>query len=965
MWFKTAIVLLASYALPSSAVFVDEIDHLDFHHALLGTPSPQSTFFHQPSASSNASLLYTLSEKSIVGAVNPRDGVIVWRQDLAQLGSTQGAEGFLRASDGEATVVSAIGEKVTAWGASDGKLHWERKISGGTVKDLELLELEDGRTNNHARDVIVLSEGKRGLVQRLDSTTGTVKWEFKDERYYWTAYMDGSMLTDISGDVPFQVSSSATEVFYISLQSALLKGYKIKVTTLDTQTGKQKSHHTLASENDVSGPESVLLVGSNTASPFIAWADKSSKTLKVNIIGSKNIINLDIENTSNEEIRDIKIYGPTGLNCLPHFLIGYETDSSSWAEVYHIELRTSSVSQAYRLPRVSGKSVFAVSHRAANVFFTRITETEVSVYSSASHGILGRWPFTKSGHGGPTSAVSEVISKGDSAAVRFAYVLDSGDWQLNRNGGNEWTRHESLSGAVAAAWAEPNISEDLVHELELEGHEDVLSAYIHRVKRHVRDLEHLPAYLQELPQRIFSSFLAAEVTNLDSFGLRKLAIVATEKGRVIAVDTGNHGAVVWNVKIVDTSDWEVKAIKSDLGTVTIYVEDGSTASLNVTSGSIVSQKPSGAHVRSVAVVPTETGINTVALAIAEDGTPLESLQEAGFLTTLSEDGRVLGWDLSNNKVPVWQFLPPVGERAISATSRPAHDPVASIGKVLGNRSVLYKYLNPNLALITSIGPSSATFYLLDSVSGQVLHSSTHTGVDVTQPITSIISENWYAYSLWADLTDDSESKGYQLIVSELYESPLPNDRGPLGAAGNYSSLDGTNTYPKPHVVSQAFLIPEPISHLAVTQTRQGITIRQLLCTLPESNAIVGIPRHVLDPRRPVGRDPTPAEVEEGLFKYTPNLEFDGRWYLTHSRDVAGIRSVIVSPTLLESTGLVFAFGGDVFGTRVAPSQAFDILGRSFAKLQLLGTVVALAVGVWFLAPMVSLQHLELLTVGHS
>lgn len=770
--------------------------------------------------------------------------------------------------------------------------------------------------------------------------------------------MDHAMLTESSGDVPFQVSSSATEVFYISLQSALLKGYKIKVTTLDTQTGKQKSQLTLASENDVSGPESVLLVGSNTASPFIAWADKSNKTLKVNIIGSKNVINLEIENTSNEEIRGIKIYGPTGLNCLPHFLVACETDSSSWAEVYHIDLQTFSISQAYRLPRISGKSVFSASHRAGNVFFTRITETEISVYSSTSHGILGRWPFTKSGHGSPISAIAEVINKGDSAAVRFAYVLDSGDWQLNRNGGNEWTRHESLSGAVAAAWVEPNISEDLVHELELEGHEDVLSAYIHRVKRHVRDLEHLPAYLQELPQRIFSSFLAAEATNLDSFGLRKLVIMATEKGRAIAVDTGNHGAVVWNVKVVDTPDWKVKAIKSDLGTVTIYVEDGSTVSLNVTSGSIVSQKPSGALVRSVAVVPTEAGINAVAVPIAEDGTPLQSLQEAGYLVTLSEDGRVLGWDLSNNKVPVWQFLPPAGERVISATSRPAHDPVASIGKVLGDRSVLYKYLNQNLALITSIGPNIATFYLLDSVSGQVLHSSTHTGVDVTQPITSIISENWFAYSLWADLSNESESKGYQLIVSELYESPLPNDRGPLGAAANYSSLDGTDTYPKPYVVSQAFIIPEPISHLAVTQTRQGITIRQLLCTLPESNAIVGIPHHVLDPRRPVGRDPTPAEVEEGLFKYSPNLEFDGRWYITHSRDVAGIRAVIVSPTLLESTGLVFAFGGDVFGSRVAPSQAFDILGRSFAKLQLLGTVVALAVGVWFLAPIVSLQHLK-------
>jgi ER membrane protein complex subunit 1 len=182
MWLKTAIVLLASCALPSSAIFADEVDHLDFHHALLGTPSPQSTFFHRPSSESNASLLYTLSQRSIIGAINPRDGAVVWRQDLTQLTPAQGVEGFLRASDGESTVVSAIGEKVIAWGASDGRLHWENRLHGAVAKDLELLELEDGRTTNHARDVLVLSEGKGGVVRRLDAATGTAKWEFKDDR---------------------------------------------------------------------------------------------------------------------------------------------------------------------------------------------------------------------------------------------------------------------------------------------------------------------------------------------------------------------------------------------------------------------------------------------------------------------------------------------------------------------------------------------------------------------------------------------------------------------------------------------------------------------------------------------------------------------------------------------------------------------------------------------------------------
>lgn len=64
--------------------------------------------------------------------------------------------------------------------------------------------------------------------------------------------------------------------------------------------------------------------------------------------------------------------------------------------------------------------------------------------------------------------------------------------------------------------------------------------------------------------------------------------------------------------------------------------------------------------------------------------------------------------------------------------------------------------------------------------------------------------------------------------------------------------------------------------------------------------------------------------------------------------------MLARPTLLESTVLVFAFGnGDVFGTRVTPSQAFDVLGKGFSKIQLTLTVVALGVGVLILSPMVS------------
>ncbi|KAJ5184021.1 hypothetical protein N7492_001637 [Penicillium capsulatum] len=934
-----AALLLAACASPAAAIYPDEVNHVDFHHALLGAPSPDSTFFLKPSSSSNASLLYTLSEKSILGAVNPRDGTLVWRQNLTRSGTATGA-GILRGSDGNNAVVGATGGVISSWSAQDGKLGWESQSVDGVVADLELLELADASATPDSRDTLALVNGDGvGIVRRLDGDSGEVKWEHKD----------------ISGDIPFQVSSSPTEVFLISLQSALLKGTKIKVTSLDSVTGRQTAQHTLSTENEVSGPDAVLFVGSNAAAPLIVWTDKSQKTLKVNVIGTKQISSLAIDNASGQDIEQITVHAPRKLNSLSHFLVHYKTTAGSWAEVYHVDVKSSAVSKAYQLPFLQGSSAVATSNVDANVYFTRIAGSEAVVVSSASHGILGRWNV-KEAPADAVYAVSDLVTKGSSVAVRLAVLQASGDWQLIRNGQTEWTRHEGLIDTVAAAWADYEDQEGLAHELEVEGHESLIGAYIHRVKRHLRDLEHLPAWLKELPQRVLSSVLADEVSNLDSFGVANPVIVATKQGRIYALDTGKQGAVMWSVQAAETSEWDVKAIITSPGVATIYPSDGSSVTVNITTGQITSSSVGkDMKLQSIAALG-----NQQVLGIKENGYPTSSGDIPGFLVTTSSDGRVLGWASQDSKTPVWEFVPASDQRIVHASARPAHDPVASIGKVLGDRSVLYKYLNPNLVLVTAVNEAEhkASFYLLDGVSGKVLHTAFQAGVDTSQPIASAISENWFSYSFFGDVLDfGSSAKGYQLVISELYESSIPNDRGGLGDAGNYSSFDGL---PVPHVISQAFVIDQPISHMAVTQTRQGITVRQLLCTLPSTNSIIGIPRPLLDPRRPVDRDPTSAEAEEGLFRYAPFLLFEGKWYLTHSRDVAGIHTVLSRPTLLESTSVVFAFGSDIFGTRATPSHAFDILGKSFSKMQLLLTVVALAVGVSFLAPMARKKQVNML-----
>ena len=970
-----SLVLSVVTFLPSTkAIFADEAYHIDYQHQLLGLPQPHSTFFHRPRKEEKASLLYTLSEKGILGAVNPGTGAIVWRQQLEATsrelpGGSKEIHGFLRAAEGEGTLVSAVEGSVHAWNAVTGRQIWNNHFDG-VAKDVEVMETASDEAHKDA--LVLFEQPGKGILRKLNGRTGDVVWEY----------------TLLGADVPFQVGTNVRNIFVVSLHGAR-GGYNLRVTTLDPLTGKKVDDHVLQSKSDIHQAEDVLFVGANVAAPIIAWTDAARKTLKINILGTTQISSFNLA-TSNGEVERVTIHAPHLVQSQPHFLVHSQSSTSHWAEVYHINIGAGTVKEAYHLPNLPGKGAFSTSSQDANVYFTRHTEDEVVVVASTSHGVLGRWPLdAKGGAGSALHGVSEVVSKpGNTYAVRSAIVSTEDNWDMIRNGAFAWRRNEGLAGAIAAAWTDIPEQKDLAKTLEAEAHSSPLAAYIHRVNRHLNDLQYLPGYLQSLPMRFLSSILpkdSAKAENeplvRDNFGFHKLVIVATERGRLLALDAGEHGRIIWSRRVVELPAgkyWNVKGILVNgiEGTVSVKDTKGGEITVQTTSGDIVETVPgdSLSSVQSTVLVDSQSG--QWFLSIGADGSPLpfkEDLNPKDIIVVRNAQGEVKGLQFEKKdgkfiQNEVWSFHPPVGQRITSITSRPAHDPVASIGTVLGDRTVLYKYLNPNTILVTAVSEValSASFYLLDSVSGDVLYSTTHDSVDLAQPITSLLTENWFVYSLWSDIGKNAtlaqSYKGYQLVVSDLYESSLANDRGPLGAVANSSSLEPSEDPSAepvlPHVISQAFIVPEAISNMAVTQTKQGIASRQLLCTLAMSNAIIGITRNILDPRRPVGRDPTPGEMEEGLMKYSPVIEFDPKMMLTHQREVMGVRNVITSPSLLESTTLVFAYGLDVFGTRVTPSLAFDILGKDFNRLALVFTVTALAAGVGFLAPMVSLLNRE-------
>ncbi|KAL9121148.1 MAG: hypothetical protein Q9187_002293 [Circinaria calcarea] len=163
----------------TQGIYADEAYQNDYHHALLGTPQPHTTFFHRPSAASKAFLLYTLSKKHVLGAVNPKDGAIVWRQYLKEdVYNETAARSFLKAGEGENVIVSAVGGAVKAWDAADGRLAWAWETKG-IIQGLEVLEMEGA-----SKDVIVLSlEDGKSIITRLGTADGQVVWTYVDERW--------------------------------------------------------------------------------------------------------------------------------------------------------------------------------------------------------------------------------------------------------------------------------------------------------------------------------------------------------------------------------------------------------------------------------------------------------------------------------------------------------------------------------------------------------------------------------------------------------------------------------------------------------------------------------------------------------------------------------------------------------------------------------------------------------------
>ncbi|CAH0723536.1 unnamed protein product, partial [Brenthis ino] len=503
-----------------------------------------------------------------------------------------------------------------------------------------------------------------------------------------------------------------------------------------------------------------------------------------------------------------------------------------------------------------------------------------------------------------------------------------------------WTREEALANVVAVEFVDLPVSEtEAALESEFDQKEgSVWSAFSRRLHTQYQQLLNLIKSFQ-------GEDAVQETSSLvrDYFNLHKIIVLVTDAGKIFGMDNLS-GDILWHIYDPDLNPENAVIFTRRSARhapfdayVSIVAKHEETGNGYVVSLNPIRGSRAGAALRldarllQAAALPRADAEHLHALVLLDEDENVqvlpfsaESLVENFYMYVADkETGHVQGYALKyNGKEVVAQrtWSARLGGGVVATAARSRHERVRAPGRALPDRSVLYKYSNPNLVLFvlekedpTHKGWRSTTHrsvrYRVDSdrrgevVTAVVLDAATGAPAAAAWhrraralPL-AVHADNCFAY-----LYRNEKHRRVELATIELYEGA---ERW-LEAGAPFSSQAEARA---PAVQRRAHILPATPLAAALTATRRSLADRHLLLALTRG-AIVEVPWAYLE---------TPA----------PELPLPPDATLNYNRSVARARRAAAAPAGLESTSLVLVTGLDLFYTRVAPSKTFDLLKDDF------------------------------------
>ncbi|BFZ54828.1 hypothetical protein PYCC9005_001865 [Savitreella phatthalungensis] len=913
---------IAAWVSLVSAIQRDQVGSLDFHLPLLGPVD--GVYFHRPEGEAAGSVCLARSSRNVLAAVHCGSGQVAWRHLLEEdlVTGDEEAEGR---TDGLLKVIpyadkvislSHAGRKLSSWQVQSGHNAWQLD---------EVTPLVDVAT--HEDGVFaVLALSQTGSVSSLDGETGQTVWSSR-----------------ATGEVPIRVTSDAGKVFVLGLQ-----GKAAVIDVFDGKTGKLQESFALpsrpANSADILAFENGVLL----------WRNGDRK-IELNILGLSVVQPIQVA-TAFENVHAQTLRGKTGPTTL---LLEFTSGSTRRSSVYAIPSaadKQSKVIPVYDIPALSTPSASTLTLHEDEVFVVRASSdassSRLECWKANSHGrvldsvIIGDLRSTGKHH----VAVAAELSDGSDGLIARAMVSTSGgQFAMLQGDAVAWSTEQGIADARKVLFAQLQQHAALEAALNEQLSENVVVDFVARVRRHLAKLGGLIFG----PGNVASKAGAEES---DAFGLHQYVVAVGQAGQAWALDNADGGAVVWYADEVDPhaqfiDAWMTRSDEAagapilstllNIGSSSVLIQTDALSGRRLQTSRINEKADLGIVVdegKAQTIVGVVGGKLELLSDTSHNAAILDSLKDLVLVRERAEqlDGLVVS---DNELVPLWQVKLP---GRLLATAQPQQgEAIASVGRVLGDRGVLYKLLSRKLLVAATFDDDTSTLivHLIDTADGSILHTAAHANVSGTKPVRVVFSENWYTYHYWVN----GQVHGYEVTISEVY----------VGARNEKVNLQGD----KINVVSRSFLHDRGVRALGATTTLQGITTRDVLVA-HDDGTVSALPRRLLDPRRPDTL--TSSDKEEGLLAYEPALPLaeDNKLVLSHAYHILGARHFTVQPTLLESTALVAVSGLDIFATRVTPSMAFDILQKSFSKFGIIVSFVALAAATIVMRPMAAKKRLE-------
>ena len=476
-------------------------------------------------------------------------------------------------------------------------------------------------------------------------------------------------------------------------------------------------------------------------------------------------------------------------------------------------------------------------------------------------------------HFASPSMLSVFLSKKQQGDIAQRYLLSTEDHGLVYGNRKEvyWTREESLASIIKVEMVDlPVSATDVSIEEEFTSDDGAIGTRI--VKRLTSQLWQLAIITREIANRVRGSVgsetIDTSVTpeNLvrDRFGLHKLILVITKPGKIFTLDTLT-GKIVWQrlLRGISTEKLTLFVQRTSIHyplepQCVILAKDAAGTSVlivfNPVTGQPVGENDGYIHlgytVQQALLIPQneETEFLKPLLMLDDRDQPhvypatesthnrIVKMADNLFLFTADPKTCVMrGFSLAPSRkhvslsaVQVWQLnlcsAPPSADNEESAyreeigsiVGRHPEEKVFSQGRVLADRSVLYKYLNPNLVVVTTEGwhPHHRGYlnvYLVDVVSGSVVFSMSHRRI--LGPVHVVHAENWVVYSYY-----NERQRRTELASLELFE----------GKDQSNSSAFSSFTAPQPLVDRQAYIYPSYIVAMKDTFSEKGMTAKHIL-----------------------------------------------------------------------------------------------------------------------------------------